>query len=414
MSAAPYTVISADSHAGPPARDFRPYFESKYHAAFDDYVGEKEAKQPPALSLPQAGDSLPHPSLQPGGNPGLWDPKVRLEAMDTQGIAGEVIFPDVPHIISHEPPFVVVTGGRKHAAGIASRGTEVYDLELQWAGARAYNRWLADLCSNAPMRFAGIAIMPLHDVEAAVEELGWAKRVGLRGGLLLPGMVPELPGYNDARYDPVWAACQDLEMPVNTHAGAELPDYGPGPDAFLLLNTEVMFFSHRPLWWLMWGGAFERHPKLRFVLTEQLADWVTQTLRDLERAYGMMAGAGMTGGLTLGPAEYWARQCYVGATFMSPQESAMRDEIGVGNIMWGSDYPHIEGSWPHTKASLRHAYAGLPEAEVRRMLGSTAAEVYHFDAGKLATVAERIGPRVDEVAEPLAERPTGYFGQAFR
>jgi predicted TIM-barrel fold metal-dependent hydrolase len=275
----------------------------------------------------------------------------------------------------------------------------------------AYNRWLADFCSVHPERHAGIAIVPFLDTDEAVREIRWAKEAGLKGGILLPGMNQKTR-YNDPRYEPIWSALEDLRMPVNVHGGIELPDYGPDGDAMLLMQEEVMFFSHRPLWWLLWSGVFERHPRLLFVLTEQMADWVPRTLHELDGRYESSSVARRA--LPLKPSEYWARQCYVGATFMSRAEGEMRREIGLGNILWGSDYPHPEGSWPYTLASLRNAYAGLPTGEVRLMVGQNAASVYGFDVAKLASVAARVGPRVDEVARPLTEVPKDYIGSAIR
>ena len=423
-----YLVISADSHAGPPLATFRDYVERGHLAAFDDFVEETNARRA-ALLEGMAGGSIgggampperiqafaSHESLQPGGHPGLSDPDRRRHDMDVEGISADVIFPDFPHLVSHEPPFGAVTAGHKLGeGGISRRSAETYDPELQWVGARAYNRWLVDFCSGAPERHAGIAIVPLHDVAAAVKEIHWARQAGLTGGILLPGMTPELPGWNAPVYEPVWTACEELEMPVNTHSGGELPDYGPGPDAILLLQTEVMFLSHRPLWWLMWGGVFERHPGLVFVLTEQMADWVPGLLRDLETQLSSMGGAAGGHGLSLGPREYWERQCFVGASFLSPGEARMRDEIGLGTICWASDYPHIEGSWPYSRESQQHACAGIPEADVRTMLGENAARAYGFDLEALRPLADQIGPTVEKVAEPLAEIPADYIGQAFR
>ena len=79
----------------------------------------------------------------------------------------------------------------------------------------------------------------------------------------------------------------------------------------------------------------------------------------------------------------------------------MREAVGVDRIMWGSDFPHLEGCWPYSRQHLRLAFAGVPEAEVRMMVGQSAAEVYGFDWELLETLADRHGPTVAEVAEPL-------------
>jgi hypothetical protein len=105
--------------------------------------------------------------------------------------------------------------------------------------------------------------------------------------------------------------------------------------------------------------------------------------------------------LRLKPSEYFARQCHVGASFIRPQEVALRKAVGVDKIMWGSDFPHREGCWPWSADHLRLAFAGVDPAEVQAMVGGNAAALYGFDLDALAPVAARVGPAVDEVAVPL-------------
>ena len=114
------------------------------------------------------------------------------------------------------------------------------------------------------------------------------------------------------------------------------------------------------------------------------------------------------------PSEYWARNCAVGASMLRPDECAVRGTIGVDRIMWGADYPHLEGTHPFTAAALRHTFAGVPTEETARMLGGNAAELYGFDLEALAPVADRVGPAVAEVAEPLDALPVGAPSSAFR
>jgi hypothetical protein len=107
--------------------------------------------------------------------------------------------------------------------------------------------------------------------------------------------------------------------------------------------------------------------------------------------------------LSLTPSEYFARNCYLGASLFIRQEAEMRHEIGIGRIMWGQDYPHSEGTFPYSREALREAFWGVPEDEVRLMVGETAASVYGFDLGFLQPIADRVGPTVEEVSIPLAE-----------
>jgi hypothetical protein len=111
--------------------------------------------------------------------------------------------------------------------------------------------------------------------------------------------------------------------------------------------------------------------------------------------------------MSLKPSEYFARQCHLGASFLPPGECARRHEIGVDRIMWGSDYPHVEGSYPYSRELLRLTFAGVPEPEIEQMVAGNAARLYGFDLEQLAPIAARVGPKKSEIAVPLdlAELP---------
>jgi hypothetical protein len=117
--------------------------------------------------------------------------------------------------------------------------------------------------------------------------------------------------------------------------------------------------------------------------------------------------------MSLTPSEYFARNCFVGASFITRSEVKVRHDIGVDRIMWGLDYPHSDGTYPFTREALRYTMAGVPTTEIRRMLGETAADVYGFDAAALRAAAQQFGPTVTEIAEPLGELPTATVSLAF-
>jgi hypothetical protein len=100
----------------------------------------------------------------------------------------------------------------------------------------------------------------------------------------------------------------------------------------------------------------------------------------------------MEGDLTMPPSAYFDRNCFIGATTTERRELARRYEIGVSNLLWGNDFPHPEGTWPHTLDWLRRSFHDIPVDETRQMLGLAAAEVYGFDVDALAPLVQRIGP----------------------
>ena len=188
------------------------------------------------------------------------------------------------------------------------------------------------------------------------------------------------------------------EMPIHTHGGEGL-ELGDLPGSRSIFFTEVVWFAHRLFWHLLWSGVLERHPNLRLVFTEQFADWVPPLLKRLDMQYGgTVSSLTLSDGLSMKPSAYWARQCHVGASFMSRDECALRHEIGVPTILWGSDFPHDEGTWPDTAAALHATFDGVPAAELRAMLGENAIRLYGFDAKLLAKQAERLGPLVETFA----------------
>jgi len=223
-------------------------------------------------------------------------------------------------------------------------------------------------------------------------------------------------------YDPLWAVCEELGVVVNTHSGGGgMPDYGPYDAAGVLWLTELTFFSRRPLTQMIVGGAFERFPNLRFVLTEEGATWIAPMLNQLDSYHAQMNKYGRIGELNyepdrvlpLRPSEYFARNCWVGVSFPSPTEAAARRDIGAGRFMWGSDYPHDEATYPHTRENIRRSFAGTSREELDQLLAGTAADVYGFDLDVLRPIADRVGPTFHELSVPYEGVPDGNRSPAF-
>jgi predicted TIM-barrel fold metal-dependent hydrolase len=184
------------------------------------------------------------------------------------------------------------------------------------------------------------------------------------------------------------------------------------PQSLAMFMLEVTWWSHRALWHLMFSGVFERHPNLQFVLTETGTSWAPGVLEHLDMFYTRMKnndqcsehifGGPTVAKMSLTPSEYFARQCHIGASFLPPKECQSRYEIGIDRIMWGTDYPHVEGSHPYTREHLRLTFAGVDPEEIEQMVCLNAAKLYGFDLEQLAEIAARVGPTKAEIAEPLA------------
>jgi len=168
------------------------------------------------------------------------------------------------------------------------------------------------------------------------------------------------------------------------------------------------------------GGVFERHPGLRFVITESGCTWIPDTLKMLDSFHAQMA-SGRIGELkysdeerlSLRPSEYFARNCFVGVSFPSPAEARAMRTVGLDRVMWGSDYPHHESTYPYTTEGLRRAFADWDPAEIRQVTSENVAGVYGFDLDALAPIGSRVGPGVDEVAVTLDAVPPDSASPAF-
>lgn len=379
-------IISSDGHAGPEPDAYHAYLERRYHEAYDDFLAHPERVDARAsvvvgMSLRSVDASEDDPDGPPGPLTAHWTAERRIPLLEKDGIVAEVIFPQPAGPAA--PPFYNIFGHPLHPDR----------PELAAAGCRAYNRWLADFCRDAPepSRYAGLALIGVvDDVDAAVAEIEWARDAGLRGVILRSAPLTG-HGWHDPRYEPIWTACESLEMPVHTHGGEGL-ELGDLPGSRSIFFSEVSFFAHRIFWMLLWSGVLERHPRLQIVFTEQFADWVGDLLYKLDEQYGG-AVAAMTRpeGLSMRPSEYWKRQCHVGGSFLSRRECERRHAIGVGNLLWGADFPHDEGTWPNTLEALHTTFDGVPEDELRAMLGENAARLYGFDTAALAPHVARVG-----------------------
>jgi predicted TIM-barrel fold metal-dependent hydrolase len=281
-------------------------------------------------------------------------------------------------------------------------------LDVVWPALRAYDRWLADFCAAAPGRRAGVIPIDLHDMDKAIDEVEWARSAGLFGGIMLPAMSVKsrLPGYADDYYEPFWSACEDQGMVINLHTGAS----GSATDTKYLYDAkhggmlglyEVFVFTRRPLWFLVFGGVFDRHPNLKVAVTENGVQWLPSLIRDMEQFFDTHGGAPIRASLKLRPAEYFDRHVYLGGSLIQRRDAEARAEIGVDRLMWGADFPHLEGAAPVHRQVLRHIFGGMPEADLRRILGQNAVDLWGFDRTLLQSVADRVGPTVGDLAEPL-------------
>ena len=378
----PYVVISTDCHAAGRPEHYTEYLEAEYQPAYRAEVEKAAAILSRQAAVVGDDDALfsregradfAGAAAVVGGLEGEWRSDVRRVALEADHTVAEVIFPNGSPFMGSDDP------------------------HLRLVGARAYNRWLAEFCSDLPGRRAGLAQVSVYDVDATLGEMRWAAENGLRG-ILLPPNPMGAPLYLDPCYEPMWAAAAEMSMPVHFHGTPQWEGYGDfGLASIAAMTSETAWFSHRPLTFLVWAGVLERHPDLRLVFTEIGAAWVPNAVAGLDAIYDFEMFDHLKQSLPSRPSEYWSRQCFAAASFMGPKEARLRHAIGLDNLMWGSDYPHLEGCWPRSLQSLRRTFAGVPDAEARKILGGNAAALYGFDRQVLQEVADIYGPTVDEL-----------------
>ncbi|MGD0311788.1 MAG: amidohydrolase family protein [Acidimicrobiales bacterium] len=413
----PYVVVSADAHAAPDTLDeFLSYVDPDHRAAVAEF-GDLSAVAIPMFGGVDPGeidevDAVRAVAIRRLAGMGVdtdaaagWLANYssdwvfpsdaggrRLSYLEEQGIHAEVVFPGP-----------VLAGGLSPAMYLGGHSSK--NLDVVWPALHAYNRWLSEFCAAAPGRRTGCIPIDLHDMECAVEEIAWARASGLFGGVMLPAMSLRsgLPGYADDYYEPLWSACEDNDVVVNLHTGAS----GTATDAKQLYDAkhggflglyEVFVFTRRPLWFMIFGGVFDRHPNLKVVVTENGVQWLPSLIRDMESFFDTHGGAPVRSYLKMRPAEYVDRHVFLGGSLMKRYEAEMRAEIGIDRLMWGSDYPHLEGAAPVHRLVLRQVFGGLPEEDLRRILGLNAIDVFGFDRALLEAVADRVGPTVADLS----------------
>jgi len=397
-------LVSADGHASADPETFRPYLESRFLDRLDDLKEENaryiRSSQKISRFTEEALEIIDTDrAIRSGGADGAFDVDRRLAEMDREGIAAEL----------------VLSGAQCATVPFFGPLNEEHPADLRAAGARAYHRWLADAIAQAKGRLIGVANCgPCVDMDDTIKELEWVAERGFRS-VSVPGIItdPALPSLADPYFEPFWKACADLGLVLSVHAGhghpqgkmlrfleriSQVGDADDGRDMIKAMQNDegspldLDYIPARAMWTLMLAGVFDRYPTLQLALTEVRADWVPATLAVLNE----YLASGETP-LKKRPSEYWQSNCWAGASAIKQSEVRLRHEIGVDRMMFGRDYPHPESTWPNTWDWLRDALAGVPEDDVRAIVGENALRCYGLDASPLRLIADRIGPSLDDL-----------------
>ena len=263
---------------------------------------------------------------------------------------------------------------------------KVEDSDLMSAIFRTYNDWLAEFCETNPGRLKGIAMINLDNVVEGIQELERSAKLGLVGA-----MITEYPAeerrYDGAEYEPFWAAAQDLNMPLSLHTATARtgPNRAAGPTSVRTASGRAnkVFLPATSLCDMIFSGVFERYPRLNVAVVEFELAWAPHLLQTMDYTYierQKEASYRFKGDVL--PSDFFHRNVY-----LSFQEDGigirMRDVIGVDCLMWGSDYPHAESTFPKSWEILESILEGVPLEEKAQIVGATAAQLYGFDANAI-------------------------------
>jgi len=295
--------------------------------------------------------------------PGVLRPtttKLRLEDMDRDGIDATVMYgPIVPLLVQ--------------------------DPELRRVCYRAYNEWLAEFCATAPARLIGAGLVPIDDPKMAADEVRHLAELRLRTGMFLAARV-DTPLWDEA-WEPLWEAAAETGIVIGFHlSGGHRTVVMSGPKANHPGNMGVRVSCStiqmdEPLAAVIFSGALERHPRLRIVLAETGIGWLPYMLERMDDSYRKFVDAReywrTHGGLriTLEPSAYFRRQMW--ATFQTDHAGLrLVDALGADRVMWASDYPHADSTWPESQKAIEENFRDVEPAARRRILCDNASELY--------------------------------------
>jgi predicted TIM-barrel fold metal-dependent hydrolase len=404
-------IVSCDGHVAAPVHVYARHLEERYHPLLWELYRESEeyVELFGGFGRPTADELAvfdTRGALASGAELGAWDVERRLAELDAEGIAAELLLATTQ--FATMPFFAAVN--------------HVRAAEVRFAGARAWNRLICEMATDAPGRLYGVVEPgPCHDIRATVDELIWCAEHGCVS-VTVPGSPADaqLPPLHDPHFDPFWTACDELGLVLSVHAGWGLEqehlhrvlqhDSLEGANLMdIQKKLARLDLGPRSVFWkLMVGGVFDRHPGLRLALTEIRADWLPATLAFLDERLTPANSP-----ISMSPTEYFRRHCVVVPSSIHRAEVEMRHDIGIDALLFGADFPHFEGTWPNTWDWIRDALSEVPENEARAILGENAVRTFGLDVRRVTAVARRIGPSPEQLftGAPVEPRLIDHFDQ---
>jgi len=370
----PAGIISADGHVCEPANCYVDYIDPEYRDQAPFIAVQDDGTE--AFIVPGMKRPVPLGFIDGAGfgprerqeraktmkfsdvRAGAYSGKERIPYMDRDGIAAELIYASV-------------------GMGICMHRDAVYKDACMWA----YNRWLAEMCADAPDRVFGMAQTAVLSVDDAITDFQRAKDMGLVG-MMMPG-DPIHEDYDHTDYDALWEGATDLDLPICFHiltsrAGSLHAETRGHPlNNFLGIIRAVQDVVGL----LVLGGVFERHPGLKLVVAESDAGWMPHYMYRMDHAARMNADDGIVKGLSKLPSEYIRSNVY--ATFQDDLTAYHTlDLFPYDHLLWASDFPHTDSTWPRSRQLIDEQASHLTEEQHQAIFRDNTARLFNLPAGQ--------------------------------
>jgi predicted TIM-barrel fold metal-dependent hydrolase len=360
-------VISADSHVQEPLtlyseripqqyRDRAPRIETRDGGTFLLVDGRKPRRLDIAATrLTDEDKEREFRSDKAGGR----DIAQRIADQERDGVSADVLYPNQGLALYNSP-----------------------DAGYQMAVAKAYNDWAIELFGPHRQRFVPVGIVPMADIDAAVAEAERLAKLGYRT-IKIPITMKARP-YNRPEYERFWSVVEELGLVLSLHSFSGSEDTYPedwgtaeGTGGGLAFMAFCLIEGMNPLTLLISAGILERHPGLKFVIVECDGGWLAWLLSVLDQQ-AAKKHMWIRPQLKLLPSEYFKRQGHV--TFSDDPVALNNLKFtGADYLMWGSDYPHDEGTFPHSKAVIERIFSDVSAADKAKIIRGNAAALYGFD-----------------------------------
>jgi len=359
-----YFMVSADGHVQEPSDLWRTRMDEKYRDRLPGVVQDAKGNK---LQKTEGFRPVRLRNIKFEGQDGLRNqsgttPEDRIADLAADGVEAEILFPNKGLTIWATP-----------------------DPEFSQAMCRVYNDWAWEVFGPYNDRLAPMACIAAGDLEGAIAEINRCAKLGFKGLSLpcKPKWGPpnhEDPNYNLPEFDPLWACVQDVDLPITFHVSTGRDPRTSRGNGGAVINYAVHSLAPtmEPIANICGSGVIDRFPKLMFGSIEAGIGWVAWALAAMDEAY-RKHHMFVRPKLDRLPSEYFQTNGFASFQEDKPGLDVARAHGLVDCFMWANDYPHHEGSWPHSAEAIERSMRDLEDEERAKILGINAARVFKFD-----------------------------------